>query len=315
MQRKKILVVDPIYPPALSKLKETYNVCFHLHPEEKEFKVLIGDVDAIILRSGVKLTSEIIDSALNLKLIARAGVGVDNIDLEFAKQKNITIFNVPGISAASVAEHNFGLILAIARKISLADRQLRDNIWNKSELYGTELKGKTLGIIGLGKIGKYLAKIAKGFDMKIIASVENNNPKRKEELKEKGIILMDNDSIFKEADIISLNLPLNDKTKNFITKNELSTMKKTVYLINMARGGVVNEEDLYDALKNKIIAGAATDVFKKEKQRSDLFELDNIVVTPHIGAMTFESQEEIGNRLITNIDDFFIGNPIQNRIC
>lgn len=311
----KILIVDPIHDYAITELKKQFEVVFHLHPSENEFKDLINDVDVVILRSGVKLTKEVIERGEKLKIIARAGVGIDNIDIEFAKKKKIKVFNVPAINSISVAEHTFGLILAISRKISLADSQLRENLWKKSELCGNELYGKKLGIIGLGKIGSHVAEIGKGFGMKILAVVKNNSEERTNELKEKNIEITDFQKLIKNSDIITLNLPLNEETKNLITKKDFQIMKKQAYLINMARGGVVNEDDLYEALKENKIKGAATDVFEREKQENKLFELENIVLTPHIGAMTFESQKRIAEIIVENIINSLEGKEIKNLIC
>jgi len=314
-QKKRILIVDPIHNYALEELKKRFDVIYNLHPPTEELKKLIEDVDIIVLRSGIKLSKEIIESGRNLKVIARAGVGIDNIDINTAKQKSITVFNIPSISFSSVAEFTFGSILAITRKISLANNQLRKNLWKKKELCGNELKDKTLGIIGLGKIGSYVAKIAKGFDMKVIACVKNYSEERKNNFKKQEIDLVSFDELLKKADIINLSVPLTEETKNLITSKELEIMKDTSYLINMSRGGVVNENDLYNELKNNQIAGAAIDVFEREREKSPLFDLDNIVATPHIGAMTYESQKRIAEILVQNLNNWLEGKEMQNLIC
>jgi len=312
---KKILVVDPIQELAIKELKKEFEVVYHLSPSYDEFKDLVKDVDVIILRSGVKINKEIINAGKRLKIIARAGVGVDNIDIVTAREKNIKVFNIPNISFSSVAELTFGLILSLARKICLADSQLKKNIWKKSELYGNELKGKTIGIIGLGKIGSNVAEIAKGFCMNIIACVKDDSFERRKNLIEIGIEIVSLQELLKRADIITLHVPLNEETKNLITKKELMLMKNNSYLINMSRGGVVNEQDLYGALKNKTITGAASDVFVKEKEENPLFNLENFVATPHIGAMSYESQEQIAKILVKNIINGLNGKKIENRIC
>ncbi|MBL7147256.1 MAG: hydroxyacid dehydrogenase [Nanoarchaeota archaeon] len=313
--KEKILIVDPIHPYAIKELEKKFDVVHQLQPSPEEFKKLIEDANAVVLRSGVKLTKEIIEAGKNLKVIGRAGTGVDNIDIQTAKEKKVKVFNIPSVSSSCVAELTFGLILSIMRKIALANSQLQKNLWKKSELYGNELQGKTIGIVGLGKIGCDVAEIAKGFRMNILASVKNNSEERTKKLKEEGIEVLSTAEILKKADIITLHVPLNDETKDSITKKELELMKNTAYLINMARGGVINEQDLYEALKNKTIQGAASDVFLKEKQENPLFGLENFVATPHIGAMTFESQEKIAKILVENVTNGLEGKEIKNLIC
>lgn len=312
---KKILIVDPVHPYVITELEKRFTVIYKLQPSPEEFKELIKDADVVVLRSGVKLTKEVIEAGKNLKIIARAGVGIDNIDLQAAKERKIKVFSVPGASSLCVAEFTFGLILSVMRKIALANSQLQKNLWKKSELYGNELRGKTIGIIGLGKIGSGVAEIAKGFGMNILASVKNISEERTKKLKEKGIGLLPIKEVLKKADVISLHVPLTNETKDLITKKEFELMKNTTYLINMARGGVVNEQDLYGVLKNRRIAGAASDVFVNEKQDNPLFALDNFVATPHIGGMTFESQEQIAKILVQNIIDGLEGREIKNSIC
>lgn len=314
-KNNKILIVDPIHLYALNEFKRRFDLVYHLNPSPEELKKLIEDADVIVLRSGIKLTSDIIEAGKNLKIIARAGVGIDNIDIQTAKERKIKVFNIPDVSFSSVAEFTFGLILSIMRKISLANNQLQKNLWKKSELYGNELQGKTIGIIGFGNIGSYVAEIAKSFGMNVAACVKHNSEERTNRLKERGVELLPLNKLLERADVISLHIPLTDETKDMITKKEFKIMKKTAYLINMARGGVVNEQDLYEALKNQRIAGAASDVFVKEKQENPLFTLENFVATPHIGAMTFESQEQIARILVENVINGLEGKEIKNRIC
>jgi len=312
---KKILIVDPVHEFAINELKKKFEVVYHLHPSNEEFRYLIKDVDAVVLRSGVKINKDIINAGKRLKIIARAGVGVDNIDITAAKEKNIIVFNIPNISFSSVAELTFGLMLSITRKISLADSQLKKNIWRKSELYGNELNSKSIGIVGLGRIGGRVAEIAKGFGMNIIACVKDDSFERRKALKELGIEIVSLQELLKKADIITLHVPLNEETRNLITKKELMLMKNNSFIINMSRGGVINEKDLYEILKNNIIAGAASDVFVKENEENPLFNLENFVATPHIGAMSYESQEQIAKILVKNIINCSEGKDIQNRIC
>lgn len=302
---KNILIVDPIHHSALEDLSKRYNVINKIHPDRTELVKLISKTQVLILRSGVKLDESIIDNAKKLKLIARAGTGLDNIPLAYCKRKKIKVFNIPNTSYSSVAEFTFGMMISLMRKINKADAQLRNNDWKKPELYGNSLKGKTLGIIGLGKIGSCVAEIAKGFNLKILATVNEINTKRKKLLNARDIKLVLLEDLLKNSDIVSLHVPLLDTTKNLINLDQLKLMKSSSYLINLSRGEVVNEEDLIFCLKNQIISGYATDVYKIEKKKSELFNLDNSVFTPHIGAMTYEAQEEIGKILVKKIDQFF----------
>ena len=302
---KKILIVDPIHQSALEELSRHYNVVNKIHPNRAELIKLISQTEVLILRSGIKLDESIIDNAKKLILIARAGAGLDNIPLEYCKGKKIKVFNIPNTSYSSVAELTFGMMISLMRKINKADAQLRNNVWKKPELYGNSLKGKTLGIIGLGKIGSCVAEIAKGFNLKILATANKINYERKKLLNDRGIKLVSLEYLLKNSDIVSLHVPLLKTTKNLINSDQLELMKNSSYLINLSRGEVVNEDDLIICLKNKVIAGYATDVFKKEKKKSELFNLDNSVFTPHIGAMTYEAQEEIGRILVKKINQFF----------
>jgi len=315
MQEKlNILIVDPVHEYALETLKQRFNVTYKLKPEKEELINLIKDTDIIILRSGITLFEDVLSQAPKLKLIARAGAGVDNIDIDYATKKDITVFNIPALSAKSVAELAFGLMISVSRNIALADRWLRDNQWRKKDLYGYELSGKTLGIIGLGNIGSEVAKIAKGFDMNILAYEANETEEMKVKSAALGATLVSFEDLLKNSDVITLHIPLLDSTKDLIKIDQLKQMKKTAFIINTSRGGVINEEDLYTALKEKIIAGAATDVFVKEKEKTPLFELDNLVVTPHIGAMTYDSQKAIAEILCENISNFVDGKPIINKL-
>jgi len=315
MEKPKVLIVDPIHPHAIELLSERCEVQHIIHPPKDELIELLKDTDVIILRSGIKLPGDVIKSSDKLKIIARAGSGVDNIEIPAATEKGIIVFNVPGVSALSVAELTIGLLFSITRKISLADSWLRDNQWRKKECYGYELSGKTIGVVGLGKIGKKVALLAKNMGMNVLGYKKNINDEIKEEFNSEGITLVSSlPELLKESDFVSLNVPLTEDTRNLITLAELKLMKKESFLINTARGGVVNETDLYTALKENIITGAATDVFEKEKERTPLFELDNIVVTPHIGAMTYDAQKRIAEVLCQYVFDALDGKEVKTRM-
>jgi D-3-phosphoglycerate dehydrogenase len=311
----RILIVDPVHPHALEALGKRFEVLTHLQPSAEQFMRLIEDVDVVVLRSGVRLTEALLRSAKKLRLVARAGVGVDNIDLESARELGICVFNVPSETSASTAEFTFGLLLAIARKISLADRQLRDDHWRKAELYGIELNGKTLGIVGLGRIGSRVARIAHGFGMTVIACVAHDTPQRRRELAGEGIQLHDLPVLLARSDIISVHVPLLESTQNLIGAPELAMMRESAYLVDVSRGGVVDEDALFEALRHQRIAGAAKDVFVTEGAPTRLNELANVVITPHIGSMTFDAQRRVAERLVQSIIDALEGTAIENRLC
>jgi D-3-phosphoglycerate dehydrogenase len=310
--KKKILVVDPIHPKILEEMKKDFEVTFELWPQKEDLKNLIKDSDALVVRSGVSIDKDVIDSSHKLRVIARAGVGLDNINLKEAKQKGIVVFNVPRVSAEDVAELTFGLILTVSRKISLADRQLRKNLWKKDKLMGYRVRGKTLGILGCGKIGSAIARIGIAFGMGVIASVENYSKEREEEFKKRGIELLSNNDVIENYDYLVIGNPVTISTENMITLEEMKCMDKGAFIINVSRGNIVNESDLFFALKNGIIRGAATDVFSKERQNTPLFKLDNMVFTPHIGAMTDETQYGIGKETLNKLNHYLCGkNPTE----
>ncbi|MFI6648802.1 NAD(P)-dependent oxidoreductase [Streptomyces sp. NPDC050529] len=299
--RHKVLVVDPIAPQALEQLRERYDVTVCLQPSEAELVHLMPGMEAIVLRSGVELSAHVINGARQLKVIARAGNGTDNIDLTAARRAGIQVFNIPSVSSGSVAELALGLTYAVTRHIALADRQIRSNIWRKSELAGIELAGRTMGVIGLGNIGARLAALACGVGMQAVGSVGRPTQERESEFARTGITLMSTGEVLRNADVVALTCPLNDRTRNLITAADLAAMKSGAYLVNVSRGGVVNEDDLYDALTRRHIAGAAIDVLAIEREPSRLSELDNVVLTPHIGAMSVDSQTRIGSMLLDGL--------------
>ena len=306
MKKLKVIIVDPVHPNLVINLKKKFLLVKYTPSiSYRELSKIIRNFHIIILRSGLKLDKLLIQKANLLKVIARAGVGLDNIDIDEAKKRKIKYFNIPSQSSMSVAEFAFGLLLSTARKIISADNQLRKNLWNKKKLYGFEISNKNLGIVGLGDIGLKIAKIGKKFKMKIIAHVKNHNNERKKKLFKQKIFLSTLNNLLKKSDFIIIVVPLYKQTKNLINSKNLKLLKKNSILINISRGGIVNEAHLYQALVKKKIFAAATDVFGQEKKFNKLFKLDNIVVTPHIGAMTYEAQKRIAKvlekKLLSNI--------------
>lgn len=287
VRKMKVLITDEVAEEAINKLKEKHEVVY----KELRGDALaneIGEYDALMVRSGTKVTSDIIERAERLKVIGRAGIGVDNIDVEAASRKGIYVVNAPSGSTISVAELVIGHMLSLARHLTKADYTLKHGEWAKKKLKGVEIYGKTLGIIGLGRIGRAVAERAKAMGMKIIGY----DPYIKECKVAEMVPL---DEVIRKADFITIHVPLTDETRHIIGKEELNMMKNTAYLINCARGGVVDEEALYNALSEGKIAGAALDVFENEPPTgSKLLELDNIVVSPHIGASTKEGQIRAG---------------------
>ena len=290
--------VDQVLNKVLSEngLKVTYEP--EITPEQIQEK--IGQFNIVIVRSRTKLTKELIEKADNCKIIARVGVGLDNIDLDAAKSKDIRVINAVEGAMTAVAELVLGLMLGLARQIPRGDRGIRNDQWLKKELKGTELKGKYLGIVGLGNIGKRLGRLARGLNMNIIGY--DVIPIDEEFAKDVGLMKADLDTLLQSSDYVSLHVPLLDSTYHMIDAKKLATMKPTARIINTSRGGVIDEEALYDAIKNGKFGGAALDVFETEPATGNkLAELDNVILTPHIGAMTKEAQSLAANVIAEKI--------------
>ncbi len=297
MTKKSVLIIDSIDNLAIEKLGKRFLIDYQPKLSREQLLSKIKNVNILIVRSGHKVDRELLKKANKLEIIARAGTGLNNIDIKTANERNIKLFKVPSVNSLSVAEFVIGVMICLSRNIINAHNYLKNNIWKKSESCGNLLNGKTLGIIGYGSIGKKIAMLSKAFNMKILASVKNYSEKRKKEAEKIGVKLTDNESILKQSDFIVLSVPLTGGTRNLINSKSLGIMKKSAFLINVSRGGVVNESDLYYALKNNFIKGAALDVFSIENESNRLFGLNNVIVTPHIGAMTFEVQKLIGEEL------------------
>jgi len=290
--KAKILIADSIAEVGVTILKDAgfvVDIETELTPEELKEK--IRNYDVLVVRSRAKVTKDIIDSAQNLKLVARSGVGVDNIDVDYAAQKGVAVMNTPSGASNAVAELVVGLILSVLRNIAVADRMLRRNEWKKSALLGKELAGKTVGIIGFGRIGQLVATRLKGFECKFIAFDPLAN---EEKMRELGVEhAKELDDLYKVADVITLHVPLNEMTRNIIHKGALGKMKDGVIIINASRGGVVNEDDLYDAIVEGRVGGAGIDTWQNEPpQDNKLLKLDRVVGTQHLGASTQEAQRQ-----------------------
>jgi D-3-phosphoglycerate dehydrogenase len=295
----KILVADPIAEEGIQILRSYAQVDIKTKLELEQLKAIIGDYDALIVRSQTKVGAEVIESGKKLKVIGRAGIGIDNINVDAATRKGIVVVNAPTGNIIAAAEHTIALMLALARNVPQADSHLKSGKWRREEFVGTEIRNKTLGIIGLGNVGSEVAKRVQSFEMRIMAHDPFVSKDYARNLK---VELVSLDQLLGEADFITLHVPLTAATKRLIGVKELAKLKPTARIINCARGGVIDEEALVKALKAGKIAGAAFDVFDHEPVTdSPLFKEDKIIVTPHLGASTIEAQTSIAKDIATEV--------------
>ena len=272
----------------------------------------INSYDGLIVRSATQVNKELIENAKNLKVIGRAGAGVDNIDIKAAKQKNIIVMNTPGENTNATAEHTLALLLSLSRKISKADITTHKGEWAKKSLKGNEIKGKTIGIIGFGNVGKRFAQMCNALGLKVLIYSKTFDAVRNEF---PDYISCDLNKILKEADIISFHCKPNTDGSSIISAKEINIMKKNVLIINTARGNLVSEIDLKDAIKNNTIGGVALDVYDEEPAKNNiLFGLDNVLLTPHIAASTAEAQIIVAEMIANQFVDFFLKNKISNSV-
>jgi D-3-phosphoglycerate dehydrogenase len=311
----KVLVTDGLAAEAVSVFKE--DARFHLDVRSQtsaaEVLELIPAYDALVVRSATKVTADMIARAKKLKVIARAGVGVDNIDVEASTKAGVLVVNTPEGNTISACEQTFALLLASARHIARADRSVRKGEWKRKENVGTELRGKTLAIVGLGKIGREVARRARAFDMSVIGF----DPVVTDEMaREMRVELVSLDEVWKRSDFITLHVPLNEKTKHMISAKQLGQMKPNVRIVNCSRGGVIDEKALAEALKARKIGAAALDVFEEEPPAKGhpLFEADDATLTPHLGASTIEAQENVGIEAARLIMEFLDQGTIKNAV-
>ncbi|MEW5895720.1 MAG: phosphoglycerate dehydrogenase [Candidatus Omnitrophota bacterium] len=309
----KILITDKLEKEGIDIFKAVKDFqvdCkYDLTPEQ--LKEEIKGYDALIIRSGTKVTAEIIEATDKLKYIGRAGVGLDNVDLKAATKKGIVAMNTPAGNTTATAEQTMSLILSLARKIPQAYNSVRAGKWDRSSFKGVELYGKIIGIVGLGRIGSTVARMAKGFGMKVIGY----DPYLSAEIGEKrGIEMVGLEDLLKQSDFITLHLPKTPETVGIINENEFAMMKPTARVINCARGGIIDEDALVKALKEKRIAGAAVDVYAKEPPdpKHPLFECDNCVTTPHLGASTSEAQINVAIEIAETVRNALLGKGIAN---
>jgi len=303
----KVLVSDPLSEEGIKTLRDHAEVDVKTGLKPEEIIAIIGDYDALAVRSQTKVTADIIKAGKKLRIIGRAGVGIDNIDIEEATRQGIIVVNAPNSNTVSAAELAIALMLSLARNIPQANTVLRSGVWKRSDFMGTEVRAKTLGIIGLGKVGSEVAKRARGLEMKLIAYDPFISADYARDL---HVELVPLEKLLKDSDFITLHTKLTESTKGLIGTKELALVKPTVRIINTARGALINEETLAKAVKEKRVAGAAIDVFPSEPcTESCLFEDNNIIVCPHLGASTAEAQVTAARDIAEQIIDVFNGKP------
>ena len=309
----KILISDKMSNKVEDVLKSKsidYDIKTGLEPNE--LKSIIDDYDGILIRSATKLTSDILENCSNLKVIGRAGVGVDNVDLDVATKNKILVMNTPLGNLEATAELTVGLMFSLYRHIHLANSSTHEGKWEKSKFMGTELKGKTLGIVGFGNIGQRVAEICNVIGMRILT---NSNSASDDVLKSLSAKKVSTEELLSSSDVLSLHTKLNDHTSNMLNKETIATMKKNSVIINCARGGLINESDLKDALNNDAIAGAAIDVYETEPATENvMFGAKNLLLTPHLGASSKEAQSNVAIDVANQVADFLKENKIVNNV-
>jgi len=309
-----IVVSDGMDSNAFNNLKEELN--FNVHDKSKlsqeELLELLPNIEGLVIRSATTVTADFLEKATKLKYVIRAGEGTDNIDKVSCCQKNVKVSNTPGANNNSAAEHALALMMTLLRKTAAADSSMKNGKWEKAKFVGNELTNKNIGIVGFGRIGQILAKRLQGFE----PSIKFYDPFLNETDIPNCTKANSLDEIFETCEIISVHTPLNDHTKNLIGTNLLSKMSANSILINAARGGIVNETDLLEILKNKKIKAAALDVYSNEPldENSEFRKLDNIVLTPHLGASTEEAQVRVGEMAVHQLKEFFLNENLLNEV-
>lgn len=308
----KVLVSDSLSEKGIEILEREAEVDVKTGMSPEELKGCIGEYDALVVRSQTQVTKEIIDAADNLKIIGRAGVGVDNINIEAATQRGIIVVNAPEGNMISAAEHTIAMMMALSRNIAQANQSVKAGKWDRKSFMGVEVRGKILGVIGLGRIGAEVARRAQGMDMDILAYDPFISEERASDM---GVKLTTVDDIVLNSDYITVHTPLTKETRNLIDKEQFEKVKPGVRIINCARGGIINEEALAEAVASGKVAGAAIDVFVNEPPTgSPLLDVDNIIVTPHLGASTKEAQVNVAVDVGQQIINFSKGFPVKNAI-
>ncbi len=313
MAKPKVLISDELSPAAVQIFKDRgIDVDVKSGISKDDIEKIIDQYDGLAVRSNTKVTEKLIGQAKKLKVVGRAGIGVDNIDIKAATARGIIVMNTPFGNSITTAEHAISMMLALARQIPEADRSTQAGRWEKNKFMGVEVYAKTLGVIGCGNIGSIVADRALGLKMKVIAFDPFLSPERAMEL---GVEKVDLETLFRRADFITLHTPLNDKTRNILDAKSIAKCKKGVRIVNCARGGLVDEQALADALKSGHVAGAAFDVFVDEPAKQNvLFGLPNMICTPHLGASTSEAQENVALQVAEQMSDYLLSGAITNAI-
>jgi D-3-phosphoglycerate dehydrogenase len=309
----KVLISDKLSPAALEIFRSRgISVEQRAGLSPAELRAIIGAYDGLAVRSATKVTRELLEAAPRLKVVGRAGIGVDNVDVKTATARGVVVMNTPNGNAITTAEHAIAMMFALARHIPEATASTRAGKWEKNRFMGMELSGKILGLIGCGNIGSIVADRAQGLHMRVIAYDPYLTEKRALDL---GVEKVELDDLFSRADIVSLHTPLTEATRNIISADAIARMKKGVRIINCARGGLLDEAALADALRSGHVAGAALDVFETEPAtESPLFALDNVVCTPHLGAATAEAQENVALQIAEQMSDYLLTGAVANAI-
>lgn len=287
----RILVSDPLAEEGLEILKEQYEVDVRTDLREDDLVAIMGEYDALLVRSGTQVTAKVIEAGTKLRFIGRAGAGVDNIDMNAATRRGIIVANAPEGNTLAATEHTMAMMLSLARNIPQANTSLKTREWKRSKFVGVELNEKTLGIVGLGRIGREVAKRANAMGMRIVGYDPFISEERAAQI---GVEAMSLEELFRVSDVITVHTPLIKETRHVINKESIATMKDGVRIINCARGGIIDESALYEAVKSGKVAGAALDVFEEEPPlQSPLLDLDQVITTPHLGASTVEAQQNV----------------------
>lgn len=312
---KRVLISDKMSEKAIEVFKRfpDIQVDYKTGLKPDELKAIIKDYDGLAIRSSTKVTAEIIEAATNLKVVGRAGIGVDNVDIPAASKRGIIVMNTPYGNTTTTAEHAISMMLSLARDIPQATVSTRAAKWEKNKYMGKEITNKTLGIIGIGNIGSIVVSRAQGLKMNVIAYDPFISPDKAVEL---GVELVTLDELYKRADFISLHVPLTKDTKDLLNKDAFAKMKDGVMIVNCARGGIINEAELAEAIKSGKVRGAALDVFEKEPPDADnpLLALEQVICTPHLGASTDEAQENVAVDVAEQIADFLVNGTIRNAL-
>jgi D-3-phosphoglycerate dehydrogenase len=315
MKTAKVLVSDKLSDSGLNVLRSAPGIEVDYRPglSEQELAEAIVDYDALIIRSGSKVTAKVLEKADSLQVVGRAGIGVDNVDVPAASRKGVVVMNTPTGNAVTTAEHAISLLMSMARKIPQATSSTKGGKWEKNKFEGTEITGKTLGIIGMGNIGRIVADRAQGLKLKVIAFDPVLSSEKAASL---GLELVSLESLFERSDFITIHAPLTPETKNLISEGAMKKMKKGVMIVNAARGGIVDERALAKAITEGQVGGAALDVFAKEpvEQDNPLLKLDQVVITPHLGASTAEAQDRVAQEIAEQVVDYLTNGTIRNAV-